>query len=491
MALFIEKRDDLYRTIIYSNSPWIKDSSLLKSPEPFRREVFYRVWKEMHSPHGNAVLIKGPRRVGKTEIQKQIMWDLVKVENVDTQRILYITFDDVQIQSERPEIRARMVFDILNTWAQILGYETYDEIAVPAYLFLDEVQAVSDWAILVKNRVERNQNVRIVLSGSAAHSIFEKSTKILLGRAISEKLTTFSFREFLNAGGFLSKDNIEQLQEIQRQFELNLSPSQLAASLKLLMKDNGFDENRFRIHITDYLNHGGFPQLWKYDPGNLIEKAHLIDENYVKKVTLEDLMLLQQIKKPELYERLLRHLFARPGQEYNQNKIASDLGTTAVTLADAMKLLEQTDLLIFVERFSQKAEPLKRRSLKIYPIDMILTFAMTKIQPSLEVNTDKGAIAESLVAQTLIRLRGISNIAYIRSEALNRAGELDFFVRADARDCPIEVKYQNQIHSEDIIFLKNIIKERDLEAGLLVNVDSWAESEKIFGIPLWAFMLIA
>lgn len=491
MAFFIQERNDLYHTIIYSNSPWIKDPLLIKEPEKFRREVFYRVWKQLHASHGNAVLIKGPRRVGKTEIQKQLMWDLIDMEKVPPKRIFYLTFDDVQIQSERPEHRAKMVYDILNVWAKLLGYDTYDEIADQAYLFLDEVQAVSEWATLVKNRVERNQNVRIVLSGSAAHSIFEKSTKILLGRVISEKLTTFSFREFLNAGGDFSENIIEQLLEIQRQFELNLSPSKLATSLKSFVKDNNFDENQFRIHITEYINAGGFPQLWKMDPGNLVEKAHLIDENYVKKVTLEDLMLLQQIKKPELYERLLRHLFARPGQEYNQNKTASTLGTTAVTLADAMKLLEQTDLLIFVEKFSQKAEPLRRKSLKIYPIDMILTFAMTKIQPSLNANTEKGVIAESLVAQTLVRLRGTSNIAYIRSEAEGRAGELDFFLRADTRDCPIEVKYQNQLRSEDTIFLKNIIRERGLEGGLLINIDSWDDSEKVFGIPLWAFMLIA
>jgi|WetSurMetagenome_2_1015567.scaffolds.fasta_scaffold76255_1 predicted AAA+ superfamily ATPase len=489
MPLIQQEHDDLYRTIIHSNSPWIKDPILIREPEKFKREAFYRVRDQMYAEHEMAVLIKGPRRVGKTEIQKQLIWDLIKGNQVSPNRVLYLTLDDVQIQSERPEERVRMVHNILNTWAKTLGKDTYDEIDAPAYCFLDEVQAVSNWAKLVKNRVERNPNVRIVLSGSAAHSIFEQSLKILLGRVISEKLTTFSFREFLHKKGILTPAQINEIREVQLEFERNLSPLKLATSLKNIACK--YNELQFRIYISEYLKDGGFPQLWKIAINNEVELAHIIDENYVKKVTLEDLMLLQQIKKPELYERLLRHLFARPSQEYCQNKIAVELGTTAVTLAEGMKLLEQTDLLIFVEKFSHKAEPLKRKNIKIYPIDMMLTFAMTKILPSLQAETDKGCIAESLTAQTLARLRGINNLAYIRSNDMNHNGELDFFLRSDTHDCPIEVKYQNQIRGEDLKFLKDIIKNQNLDGGLLINIDSWATSDKVYGVPLWAFMLIA
>lgn len=489
MPLVQQENDALYLTIIRSNSPWIKDPALLRPPEKFQREAFYRVRDQMYADHEMAVLIKGPRRVGKTEIQKQLIWDLIKGKHVRPNRVLYLTLDDLQIQSERPEERARMVHNILNAWAKILEKDTYDEIDAPAYCFLDEVQAVSNWAKLVKNRVERNPNVRIVLSGSAAHSIFEQSLKILLGRVISEQLTTFSFREFLHRRGILTPAQINEIQGVQREFERNLSPAKLATSLMGVI--GKYNENQFRIYISEYLKDGGFPQLWKLVSENEIERAHIIDENYVKKVTLEDLMLLQQIKKPELYERLLRHLFASPSQEYSQNKTASALGTTAVTLAEGMKLLEQTDLLIFVEKFSHKAEPLKRKNIKIYPIDMMLTFAMTKILPSLQTETDKGCIAESLVAQTLARLRGINNLAYIRSSDLKHHGELDFFLRSDTHDCPIEVKYQNQIRGEDLRFLKGIIKDRELPGGLLINPDSWSTSEKVYGIPLWAFMLLA
>ena len=79
---------------------------------------------------------------GKTEIQKQIIWDLIKEEKTDPKQILYLSFDDVQIQSEKPEQRARFVQNILDSWAKGLGFNAYDEIRGKAYCFFDEVQSV-------------------------------------------------------------------------------------------------------------------------------------------------------------------------------------------------------------------------------------------------------------------------------------------------------------------------------------------------------------
>lgn len=501
----IENVQNWHLSILYSNSPWLKDPKRLQEPEKFRREAFFRVQKQMKAKHGMAVLIKGPRRVGKTEIQKQLIWDLIRVKKVDSRRVLYLTFDDILIQSEKPERRAHLIQNLLNTWAKTLSEETYDEIRGEAFCFFDEVQAVENWAHLIKNRVERNPNVKIVLSGSAAHSIFERSLKILLGRVVAEKLSTFSFREYLQKVNVEERNKpdrpfFERLQEIQQSFESDLSAPKLSENLQALFREwplRDYNGPACKHWLEGYLEVGGFPQLWKIDKENdlnefaSIEKAQFIDENYVKKVTLEDLMLLQQIKKPELYERLLRHLFARPGQEYNQNKVASDLGTTAVTLAEAMKLLEQTDLLIFVEKFSQKAVPLKRKNLKIYPVDLSLTYATTKKKPSLESQENKGFVAESLVAQTLFRLKSLSNIAYMQSQAFGRSGEIDFYLRSDLQDCPIEVKYQNNLNQDDYRFIRNIVLEQKLQGALFVNQDRWGVEQGVYSIPLWAFALIA
>lgn len=473
--------------VLYSNSPWLKNPLSLPKVENFYREVFFRIEKQVFAPHQMAVVIKGPRRVGKTEIQKQLIVKLINEKNVDPKRVLYVSLDDVQIQAEKPEKRFEIVCNILNAWANQIGFETYDEIQGVAYCFLDEVQAVENWAYLVKNRVERNSNVKMILSGSAAHSIFQKSLEILLGRVISEEITTFSFREILLKKEIITPLEIQALQKIQQNFEISLSAKKLFAELRIFAESK---QEQLQENLKKFLAEGGFPQLWKIETENIIEKAHLIDENYVKKTTLEDLMLLRDIKKPELFERLLRHLFARPGQEYNQNKVASELGTTAVTLADAIRLIKQTDLLIFTEKFSAKAEMLQRQNLKIYPIDLQLTFAMTKIVPTLD-SEEKGYIAESLVAQTLARLKGISNLGFLRQTNSGTTNEIDFYVKSDIQETALEVKYQNQINGQDLQFLTKTVTENNLDGGLLIVPNKWHESGNIFSIPLWAFCLLA
>lgn len=492
MAVAIEKIEVL-KNIVFSNSPWINDSKEIKEPEKFLRECFYSVKKEMEARHNMAVLIKWPRRVGKTEIQKQIIWELIKKKKVNPKKVLYLSFDDVQIQATKVEDRAKMVKDILDIWAQIIGFNTYDQIKDEAYCFLDEVQAVKDWDFLVKNRIERNPKVKIILSGSAAHTIFQKSLKTLMGRVIPVEITTFSFREFLSKDGLISMKEVEKLQKIQSNFESHLSPGKLYDELQSLLNNSSYDQVKFRTYISRFLDIGGFPQIWKMGKGreSFLEQAHFIDENYVKKVTLEDLMLLQQIKRPEIYERLLRHLFARPAQEYNQSGVSNELGVTEVTLGEAIKLLQQTDLLVFIEKFSNKAEPLKRQNFKVYPIDYWLTFAMTKIVPDIGADTQKGTIAESLVAQTINRLGGINRIAYMQKDVGGVRKEIDFYLRSDLKDCPIEVKYRNQITERDLDFIQQIVHEKKLEGGIIINPDSWLIREKLFYIPLWAFMLVA
>ncbi|MBI5411623.1 AAA family ATPase [Candidatus Peregrinibacteria bacterium] len=142
------------KNILFSNSPWLKDPKRLPEVKPFKREAFFRVKKQMGDPHKMAILIKGPRRVGKTEIQKQLIVDLIE-RDISPQKILYLSLDDAQIQAENPKDRWRIVNDLLNQWATLSGVNSFDEINTPSFCFLDEVQAVDNWAQLVKIREMR------------------------------------------------------------------------------------------------------------------------------------------------------------------------------------------------------------------------------------------------------------------------------------------------------------------------------------------------
>jgi|GEM_PF-1252113 len=513
--------EEICESILYANSPWLKDTRYFNKnnhkPENFHRQAYWEVEKKVLHERPCGIFIKGPRRVGKTELQKQLIWHLAEGGKSHTKlnpkTILYLSFDDARIQSEPPLKRVVFVNQILDVWARkFLGADSYEEISKKVFCFFDEVQSVENWDVLIKNKLERKPEIPIVFSGSATHTLFKMAEKTLLGRLNKIiELGPFSFNEYLQknsafGNGFGIGVKVP-LHVRGQEFKADFDVPRLYQHLHEWSKNHIILSTKIQKKLTDYLLDGGFPQLWKMrkmSGSSLLEQYQFMDENYVKKTTLEDLMLLQQIKKPELYERLFRHLFARPGQEYNLNKTAGELGTTAVTMAEAMRLLEQTDLFIFAERYSSKSAPIKKRNVKIYPVDLQLTTAITKKIASLRDDNMKGAIAESLVAQALRRLFGSSyRLAFMRSDAFENAGEVDFLLQHEAGSiCPIEVKYQNNLNPEDYVFMKNILQSKNalemtfssMSCGIIITPNKWGyitDGCNIFCIPLWAFLLIA
>ena len=85
--------------------------------------------------------------------------------------------------------------------------------------------------------------------------------------------------------------------------------------------------NRF---ADEYAQKGGFPQLWVMD--NAVERSSFINQQFVERGTLEDLRLVKEIRRPEIFHQFLRYAFARTGQEYNLEELASLIHTTRVTL---------------------------------------------------------------------------------------------------------------------------------------------------------------
>ena len=136
------------------------------------------------------------------------------------------------------------------------------------------------------------------------------------------------------------------------------------------------------------------------------ERASFVDHQFVERVTLEDLRLVKEIRRPEIFHQFLRYAFARTGQEYNLEELGALIHTTRVTLTEALPLLLQTELIRKVERFTGKPVRLRSTHAKLYAADPMLMQAITKVTTSL-AGQDRGRIAETLV-HNVIRLFRVS-----------------------------------------------------------------------------------
>jgi predicted AAA+ superfamily ATPase len=157
----------------------------------FKRWIFPRLLKLLVKGLTPAVVLRGPRRIGKTILIRQIIEQLVN-DGVNPRYILYIDFDEIK--------SLRKLLDPVLSIARwyetkILKY-TFNEIARNGsivYILLDAVQNLDAWAPQVKHLVD-NHSVRILVTGSSSLRI-EAGRDSLAGRITTVDLGPMYLRE--------------------------------------------------------------------------------------------------------------------------------------------------------------------------------------------------------------------------------------------------------------------------------------------------------
>lgn len=474
------------RQSLAAYNPWWKTKSFSVPRVPdFKRDAFVQAMRHTEANHGLALLINGPRRVGKTTIINQVIRCLIEEKKVPVNRILFFSLDDPLIQQLPQKDQGTLFEALLAQWAQVAGAALRTS-PNTLYCFLDEIQRLPRWELYVKRYVDLRYPIRFIISGSASHTIFRKSLESLLGRLVDISLPPFTFREFVRYhypehGIFLSKlaENILDIGEASSVIKFN---RRLNEEIKLSAIQ------QWNHYADEYAQKGGFPQLWIM--GTAAERSAFIDQQFVERVTLEDLRLVREIRRPEIFHQFLRYAFARTGDEMNLEKLAALIQTTRVTLTEALPLLLQTELIRKVERFTGKPVRLRSTHAKLYAADLVLMQGITKIVTSLE-GEERGRIAETLAHNVVRLFPGVSDISYYREPSGRQ--EIDFVARVGSRVIPIEVVYKNQTdnrHRDSIrAFLETQGKQNSF--GILVTKEDWKIERPIIEMPLPIFLLAA
>jgi len=136
---------------------------------------------------GKAIIIVGPRQVGKTTLIK----DLIKNED-----FLFFDGDDPS---------TRTLLDTPNT-DQIRSL-----LQNKKTVFIDEAQRINNIGLTVKIIIDQFQEVQVWISGSSSFFIYDEFNESLTGRKWEYKLLPISWEEFENHVGFLSAE--KQLEE--------------------------------------------------------------------------------------------------------------------------------------------------------------------------------------------------------------------------------------------------------------------------------------
>ncbi len=159
--------------------------------QPVRRWAYDSLLRGLHSQLAPVIVLRGPRQVGKSTLQAQVIDELLRT-GVDARHILRVQFDDVRALHKREQ----PILEIVWWYADHVLRAPLGSVGKhPVYLFLDEVQNLKDWAPQLKHLVDL-QPVRAMVTGSSALRI-EAGRDSLAGRIHTLELGPLLLREII------------------------------------------------------------------------------------------------------------------------------------------------------------------------------------------------------------------------------------------------------------------------------------------------------
>lgn len=158
-----------------------------KLDDMISRDLTPILLRKLHK--GKAIIIIGPRQVGKTTIIRTILAD---------KEYLFLDGDD---QSVSEIIGAANTQELRN----IIGNYKY--------VFIDEVQRIPNIGLKLKIIVDQIKEVQVIVSGSSAFDINNATQESLTGRKFEYNLFPISWSEFENNVGYI---------KAQQQLELRM-----------------------------------------------------------------------------------------------------------------------------------------------------------------------------------------------------------------------------------------------------------------------------
>jgi predicted AAA+ superfamily ATPase len=464
-------------TILKPYNPWW-DTGVVET-KVFKRPVFNKIYKDLMSLK-QIISITGPRRVGKTTLLKQIIQTLIQDKHATPHQIIYFSFDDPLMIE--PHVREHF-FENLIEWADVTRKSK------TVYFVLDEIQRFDRWELYLKKYYDLEFPIKFIVSGSASSPIFRKSRESLLGRIKDNHLLPFSFREFVY---FRKAGDQRMLEFIDRAQALGLKlQRELAIDWKEFQSDSGplhvsppiLEE--LTKQLNDYFVEGGFPEAWEIR--DMVSKQEYLFDNQVQKVIFEDLVITTEFRKPEKIKSYYLSLIEQPGREINIEKASQKIGISRPMLEKYLPLLEMTDLVKTLPRFSKRPLKFRRGSVKCYLVDLALRNAILKLTTDvIEDAVTMGFYAENLTFNALRRFEGAIEMTYYK----DAKHEIDFIVHVGGkRYLPIEVKYRESI--DDLASIRYFIGRYNQDFGIVVTKHpiNRPKDEGLLFIPLSIFLL--
>ncbi|NBK94340.1 ATP-binding protein [bacterium 1XD21-13] len=409
------------------------EEKLLKSSETFK-----------------AVLLTGPRQVGKSTLLKKQFSDWK-----------YVSLDDPFLEQQARENGS--MFMMLNQ----------------PPLIIDEIQRAPELFRYIKLLCDETEEKGLFcLSGSQQFRLMQNISETLSGRISIVELSGLSLRE-------LQKDSF------QERF--------LPSMEYLLERQKTVKAPR---NIWSIIHRGSYPELQNPE----VDWSEFYS-NYVRTYIERDVRELSAVQDLDAFRRFMIATAARTGEILNYSNIASEVGKDVVTIKNWISILEASGIVYLLEPYSSNVLKRAIKTPKLYFRDTGLACYLTRwlTEEALAYGAFSGHIFETFVISEI--LKSFSNkgldyryyVSYYRGrdkkrvkkngEAIEVEGEIDLIIEENGTLYPIEIKQNPHVSADEtsafLVLDQLEDKKRGMGAIVCICSQPGILRENILQIPVW------
>lgn len=220
------------------------------------------------------------------------------------------------------------------------------------YVVIDEAQRIKDIGLKLKLITDELPEIQIFATGSSSFDLANKVNEPLTGRKWEYKMYPISFGEMVQHHGLLS-------------------------------------EKRLLSHRLIY---GYYPDVIN-NPGDEREILKQLSDSYLYK----DILMWEQIKKPEKLLKLLQAIAFQVGSQVSYSELGQICGLDSKTVEKYVVLLEQCFVIFRLGSFSRNLRNELKNSKKIYFYDNGIRNAIIANFSLAENRSDIGALWENFI----------------------------------------------------------------------------------------------
>lgn len=162
------------------------------------------------------------------------------------------------------------------------------------------------------------------------------------------------------------------------------------------------EEKRLLEHRLIY---GYYPDIVS-KTGEEAELLKLLKNSYLYK----DLLMLEQIKKTVILEKLLKALALHVGSEVNYHELSQTVGSDGKTVEKYIDLLEKTFVIFRLPGFSRNVRSEIKNGKKVYFYDCDIRNAIINNFKPVSSRTDVGAMWENFIIADRMKFLHYNNI---------------------------------------------------------------------------------